>query len=162
MQKCFREIKWRYSCTAQAVDVVSVVCVVDVAATRQDDSIVSGGDPVNNSANIVWHFERVLRDDDDDHVSRGVGRSACAYTSTSLVAIATLLQEHIVPLDSCISWNRPYYVPSVSNNMICRTALAIIVLMYCLRFIVLLAMRFDWLAPGHRPGVCIKIHWNEA
>ena len=144
------------------MDVVSVVCVVDVAATRQDDSIVSGGDPVNNSANIVWHFERVLRDDDDDHVSRGVGRSACAYTSTSLVAIATLLQEHIVPLDSCISWNRPYYVPSVSNNMICRTALAIIVLMYCLRFIVLLAMRFDWLAPGHRPGVCIKIHWNEA
>lgn len=144
------------------MDVVSVVCVADVAATRQDDSIVSGGDPVNNSANIVWHFERVLRDDDDDHVSRGVGRSACAYTSTSLVAIATLLQEHTVPLDSCISWNRPYYVPSVSNNMICRTALAIIVLMYCLRFIVLLAMRFDWLVPGHRPGVCIKIHWNEA
>lgn len=127
---------------------MDVVRVVDVAATRQDDSIVSGRDPVNNSANIVWHFERVLRDDDED-VSRGVGRSACAYTSTSLVAIATLLQEHTVPFDSCISWNRPCYVPSISNNTICRTALAIIVLMYCLRFIVLLAMRFDWLAPRY-------------
>lgn len=74
--------------------------VADVAATRQDDRIISGGDPVNNSANIVWHFERVLRDDDD--VSRGVGRSACAYTSTYVspcVVMATLScrRAHRVP-----------------------------------------------------------------
>ena len=81
--------------------------VADVAATRQDDRIVSGGDPVNNSANIVWHFERVLRDGD---VSRGVGRNACAYTSAYLrVAMAThsCRRAHRVPLgSSSLSWNR--------------------------------------------------------
>ena len=124
--------------------------VADVAAARQDDRIISGGDPVNNSANIVWHFERVLRDGD---VSRGVGRSACAYTSTYL----RLLWRRSPAGERIESRRALVYpgteraaVPSVSNNAASRIALAVIVSTYCFSDLLLPAMRARLLAGEHR------------
>lgn len=112
--------KWKFT----------TVCGCHDATTRQDDRIISGGGPVNNWANIVWHSKRVLRED----VSRGVGRSACAYTSTSPVAIATLFHERIAPLGFRISTeHRPCYIPSASNNMTSRSTYRRLI--HCLRFI---------------------------